>query len=162
MSSHSETAVRKVLILGLGNILFQDEGLGVRAAECLQACNSIPEDVQVLDGGTLGLSLLPFLDDVTHLLILDTVDAGQPPGTLVRLEGKAIPVALSHKLSMHQVGLQELLVAGSLTGSLPENIVLWGVQPETIDWGLGLTNPVENALEQLVDSVLNELANLGI
>ena len=143
---------RKVLILGLGNTLLQDEGLGVRAAERLRDSGSLPAQAEALDGGTLGLGLLPFLRGVTDLLILDAVDLDQPPGTLIHLEGDAIPKALAPKLSMHQVGLQELLAAGSFSGSLPERIVLLGLQPETVDWGVDLTPTVEAALGSLVES----------
>jgi hydrogenase maturation protease len=151
----------KTLILGLGNLLLADEGLGVRAVERLRDGYNISEEVEALDGGTLGLSLLPYLSGVKNLLILDAVDTGFNPGALIRLEGTAIPAALAVKLSMHQIGLQELLAAGSISGELPERIVLWGIQPERIDWGVGLTPPVEAALDNLVYEVLEELRGWG-
>ena len=80
-------------MLGLGNILLMDEGLGVRAVERLAAAYDLPENVEILDGGTLGLDLLPRLDGVDALLLVDAVKAGGPPGTLVRLEGDAIQAA---------------------------------------------------------------------
>jgi hydrogenase maturation protease len=153
---------RQILILGLGNILLQDEGLGVRAVERLTSQYALPENVQIMDGGTLGLDLLPYLAGVTDLLILDAVDAGQPAGVLARLEGEAIPAALSLKMSMHQVGLQDLLAASSLRGSLPERIVVWGIQPVSLDWGVELTPSVQTALGQLVAAAVNELREWGI
>jgi hydrogenase maturation protease len=146
---------RKVLILGLGNTLLQDEGLGVRAAERLRDGGSLPAQAEALDGGTLGLGLLPYLKGVTDLLILDAVDLDQPPGSLFRLEGDAIPAVLAPKLSMHQVGLQELLAAGSFSGSLPERVVLLGIQPEAVDWGLDLTPTIEAAMDVLVEFASN-------
>ena len=143
---------RKILILGLGNTLLQDEGLGVRAVERLRLGGALPPQVEALDGGTLGLGLLPYLKGVTDLLILDAVDLDQPPGSLIRLEGDAIPAVLAPKLSMHQVGLQELLAAGSFSGSLPERVVLLGLQPENVDWGLDLTPTIEAAMDKLVES----------
>ena len=152
----------KTLILGLGNLLRQDEGLGVRAIELLRAGFILPDTLQTLDGGTLGLSLLPYLKEAKRLLILDAVDSGQLPGKLIRLEGEAIPIALSLKMSMHQVGLQDLLAAGSFAEALPERIVLWGIQPQHMDWGIGLTPPVEAALESLVCAAVKELQAWGI
>ncbi len=143
---------RKILILGLGNTLLQDEGLGVRAVERLRDSGSLPDQVEALDGGTLGLGLLPYLRGVTDLLILDAVDMDQPPGTLIRLENDAIPAALAPKFSMHQVGLQDLLAAGSFSGSLPRRVVLLGIQPESIDWGVDLSSTVAASLEKLVET----------
>ena len=146
-----------ILLLGLGNILLQDEGLGVYALEQLQARYHLPANVRALDGGTMGLDLLPYLGQATHLLILDAVQIGQPPGTLVRLEGAEIPAALSLKMSMHQVGLQELLALGDLVGTLPPRVVVWGIQPAWLDWGLELSPPVLNRLDNLIESAVLEL-----
>jgi len=148
---------RKTLILGLGNLLLQDEGLGVRAIERLRQNNSLPEEVEILDGGTLGISLLPYFAGITDLLIVDAVDFDQPPGSMVRLEGEAIPATLLPKLSMHQVGLQELLAAGYISGELPPRIVLLGLQPERVDWGTELSPAIEGALDGLAQAVLEEL-----
>jgi len=146
-----------ILVLGLGNILLQDEGLGVRALEQLVTQHRLPADIQALDGGTLGLDLLPYLEQATDLLILDAVQTGQPPGALVRLEGDAIPSALSLKLSVHQVGLQELLALGNLQGTLPRRIVLWGMEPASLEWGLDLSPAVAARLDDLVGAVAQEL-----
>ena len=124
----------KILVLGLGNILLQDEGLGVRTVERLMADFSLPPEVEALDGGVMGLDLLPRLEGVSALLIVDAVRAGWPPGTLVRLEGDAIPAALAHKMSMHQSGLQELLAVSAFRGSLPPHVVLCGLEPAVVDW----------------------------
>ena len=150
-----------ILVLGLGNILLQDEALGVLAAGRLQTQLASRPDlsgkVQVLDGGTLGLDLLTYLFDAKRVLFLDAVDAGQKPGELVRLEGEAIPAALAVKLSMHQVGLQDLLAACWFRGKLPEKMVLWGMQPDVVDWGLELTPVVSKAMPQLVENAYQEL-----
>lgn len=153
---------RQILILGLGNILLQDEGLGVRAAERLAARYRLPPEVQVMDGGVMGLDLLPHLEGVTHLLITDAVQTGQPPGSLVRLEGEAIPAALSLKMSMHQVGLQELLALAGFQGTLPEQVVLWGLEPASLDWGLELSAPIAAQIDALVDAAVGELRAWGV
>jgi hydrogenase maturation protease len=154
--------VSQVLILGLGNILFQDEGLGVRAVERLAARYRLPEGVRAIDGGVMGLDLLPYLEGVDDLLILDAVDCGEAPGTLVRLEGDSIPAALSLKMSMHQVGLQELLALAAFEGTLPQRVVLWGLEPASLDWGVGLSATVDSQLDGLVEAASRELAEWGI
>lgn len=150
------------LVMGLGNIILRDEGLGVRAVERLCERYALPEGAEALDGGTLGLHLLPYLEGVRSLLIVDAVRADEPPGTLVRLEGDAIPQALAHKMSMHQFGLSELLAVGSIQGALPERIVLWGMVPTLMEPGLDLTAPVAAGLDALVERVVGELASWGV
>ncbi|MEI7771043.1 MAG: HyaD/HybD family hydrogenase maturation endopeptidase [Chloroflexales bacterium] len=152
----------EVLVLGLGNIILRDEGLGVRACEQLLDRYTLAAGVEALDGGTLGLHLLPYLDGVRDLLIIDAVRADGPPGTLVRLEGDAIPAALAHKMSMHQFGLSELLAVGRIQGCLPQRIVLWGMVPTVMEPGLDLTEPVAACLAALVDAVAGELAAWGL
>ena len=150
------------LVLGLGNIILRDEGLGVRACEQLLEQYTLPEGVDALDGGTLGLHLLPYLDGVRDLLIIDAVRAEAPPGTLIRLEGDAIPAALAHKMSMHQFGLSELLAVGRLQGILPQRMVLWGMVPTVMEPGLDLTEAVAASLTSLVEAVVSELASWGV
>jgi len=152
----------KTLVLGLGNIIMRDEGLGVRACERLTQCYRLPDDVTVLDGGTLGLDLLPYLEGVTDLLIIDAVNAGAPPGSLVRLENEQIPQALALKMSMHQVGLQELLAVMALRGQTLPRVVLWGMEPLILEPGLDLSEPVLANLDTLVASVVAELRSWGM
>ena len=147
----------KILVLGLGNLLLQDEGLGVQAVQRLESNYQLPPDVEIIDGGTKGLDLLHYLEGVTDLLILDAVQIDKAPGTLIRLEGEAIPKALSVKMSMHQVGLQELLALGDLQGTLPSRIVLLGLEPAVVDWGLELSPPVADKLDELVEAASDEL-----
>jgi hydrogenase maturation protease len=152
----------RILVLGLGNVLLRDEGLGVRLVQRLQDNYSFPDNVELLDGGTLGLDLLPFLEGATGLILVDAVDVGEPPGTVVRWEGDDIPASLTFKLSPHQAGLADLLAAARLTGALPERIVLWGMQPAAIEPGLELTPEVEAAMPELEAGVLGELRDWGI
>jgi len=149
------------LVLGLGNLLLSDEGIGVHVVQHLSQRYDVPEQVQILDGGTLGLGLLPYLQGVTHLLVVDAVDAGQPPGTVVRLEGEEIPSALAHKMSMHQVGLQELLALSQLSGHTPAHIVLIGVQPASLEPGLEPSPLIAAHLSALADRVAGELRAWG-
>ncbi len=152
----------KTLVLGLGNIIMRDEGLGVRACERLTQRYRLPDDVTVLDGGTLGLDLLSYLEEVTDLLIIDAVSAGALPGSLVRLENEQIPQTLALKTSMHQVGLQELLAVMALRGQTLLRVVLWGMEPLILEPGLDLSEPVAMNLDALVTSVVAELRSWGI
>ena len=156
------TAESAILVLGIGNVLLSDEGAGVRALECLQDTHLLPDCVQVLDGGTMGLDLLPYIERASSLLILDAVRTGRPPGSLVRLEGSEIPAVLALKLSVHQVGLQELLAASLFRQTLPSRIVLLGIEPTVIDWGLDLSVPVAASLNDLVDAAASELESWGV
>ena len=152
----------KTLVLGLGNIIMRDEGLGVRACERLTQRYRLPDDVTVLDGGTLGLDLLPYLEGVTDLLIIDAVSAGGSAGSLVRLANEQIPQALALKMSMHQVGLQELLAVMALRGQTSPHVVLWGMEPLILEPGLDLSEPVLANLDTLVASVVAELRSWGM
>jgi hydrogenase maturation protease len=151
-----------ILVLGLGNVLLRDEGVGVRALECLVERYALPKEVQALDGGTMGLDLLPYVERASALLILDAVQTGQPPGSLVRLEGDEIPATLALKLSVHQVGFQELLAASLFRGTMPARIVLLGIEPALVEWGLDLSPSVAAALDELVECAMQELRDWGV
>lgn len=151
----------ETLVLGLGNILLGDDGVGVRAVERLQALYDLPEDLRVLDGGTLGLDLLPYVEDADRLLLIDAVQAGQEPGTPLRLEGEEVPAFLAVKLSPHQMALPDLLAAARLRGRYPSEVVLWGVQPGPMTTTLDLSPPVAAQVDALVDRLLADLGRWG-
>ena len=154
--------MQHTLVLGLGNILLRDEGIGVRAVELLTERYEFPPEVELLDGGTLGLNLLPYVEDADRLLIIDAVDVDGEPGTVVCLEGEEIPASLSVKISPHQVGLADLLAAARLRGHCPGEMMLVGVQPSVVDVGLELSPPVEAQVASLVDAALSQLSRWGI
>lgn len=151
-----------VLVLGIGNLIMSDDGVGVRVVQLLQERYRFPEEVTLLDGGTLGLDLLPKLEGVERLLVVDAVETGGAPGTLLRLSGDDIPLALETKVSPHQMGLKDLLTVASLQGFDPAEMVLWGVQPECIEMGMELSPVVAEQVAQLTENVLIELANWGV
>jgi len=153
----------ETLVLGLGNILLRDEGVGVRVVERLLEQYDFPEGVRVMDGGTLGLDLLPFLEEASRLLVIDAVQARKPPGTLVRLVGDEIPIFLdASKVSPHQEGLQDLLAVAVLKGYLPDEVVFWGAQITSLGVGLDLSEAVAEQVDALAEKVLAELAQWGI
>ena len=149
-----------ILVLGIGNLIMSDDGIGVRVVQLLAERYRFPAGVTVLDGGTLGLDLLPKLEGITRLLVVDAVDVGKPPGTLVRLSGDEVPVVLETKVSPHQMGLKDLLAVAMLQGFAPCEMVLWGVQPALIEPGLELSPVVAPQLEPLLRHVVAELERL--
>ncbi len=151
-----------ILALGLGNILLSDEGIGVWVAESLRRRFEFPPNVTVLEGGTLGLDLLPRLDGVNRLLLIDAVTLGRAPGDVLRLEGDEVPAVLDVKVSPHQVGVQDLLAAARLMGSEPPQVVLWGMEPERLEPGTGFSASVREALPRLEAAVLDELHRWGV
>jgi hydrogenase maturation protease len=154
--------VKKTLVLGLGNILLRDEALGVRVVERLQRLCEFPEDVLVIDGGTLGLDLLFYVEEVQRMLVIDAMEMNAEPGTIARLEGDEVPAFLGVKISPHQVGLADLMGVARLRGLCPEEVVLWGAQPGTIGVGLDLSPAVAQQVDVLADRALAELDRWGI
>ncbi|WP_326542901.1 HyaD/HybD family hydrogenase maturation endopeptidase [Pseudorhodoferax sp.] len=158
------TAVQPaIVVLGIGNLLWADEGFGVRCAEALAAGWHFAPGVQVVDGGTQGLYLLPQVQAATHLLIFDAVDYGLPPGTLKLVEDDEVPRFLgARKMSLHQTGFQEVLSLARLTGHWPAHVLLVGCQPaELDDFGGSLTPPVKTALPQALAAALQRLRAWG-
>jgi hydrogenase maturation protease len=153
----------ETVVLGIGNVLWADEGFGVRAVEALQAGWQFDGEIALVDGGTQGLYLLPLVQSARRLLILDAVDYGLPPGTLKRLDGDAVPRFLgAKKMSLHQSGFQEVLQLACLTGTLPDEVVLIGCQPEELDdYGGSLRPCVKAALAQALPLALAQLAAWG-
>jgi hydrogenase maturation protease len=150
-----------LLILGLGNVLCGDDGLGAAAVARLAREWTCPPGVFVRDGGTLGLALVPLLEAARDVILVDAVRADATPGTLVRLEGEAVPAAALERLSVHQVGVADLLGALAWRGRMPRRLVLLGLVPETIDLHLGRSPAIDAALPALVAAVVADAARSG-
>ncbi|HMM20242.1 MAG TPA: HyaD/HybD family hydrogenase maturation endopeptidase [Selenomonadales bacterium] len=149
--------MKPITVLGIGNILLRDEGLGVRAVERLAAQYRFPDDVQVLDGGTLGLELVRFLAGTRRLLVVDAVSGAGQPGTFYRLAGEEVQAYFQEKMSMHELGIKDVLAVLQVTGQPVEEVVIIGVQPESLDMGLELTPVVAAALDRVITAVCDEL-----
>jgi hydrogenase maturation protease len=146
-----------VLILGLGNPLRGDDGIGPRVIKELNR-RGLPEGVAALDAGTGGLDLLHVLEGWEQVILIDTAGIGQGPGQFIRFApGEARFVGTSDTLSLHNAGLAEALALAKAIGQPLPEMVIFGVQPEKISWGEGLSPAVEAALPALVDAVLEEL-----
>lgn len=150
-----------LLVLGLGNPLCQDDGAGVVAVTRILESWSPGPGVTLMEGGTLGLWLLPLLESYRTVLLVDAIRADGEPGTLVRIDGEEVARAAAHRLSVHQVGVGDLMDAAQLRGTLPPRLTLLGVVPEALSLGLGLTPRVERALPLLMNRVLEACAELG-
>ena len=151
-----------ILVLGIGNLIMSDDGIGVRVVQRLLEKYRFPPEVTVVDGGTLGLDLLPMLEGGEKLLLVDAVETDADAGTIVRISGQGIPIAMKNKLSAHQAGLQDLLLLAELQGYLPRDMVLLGVHPEDIGIGLELSAQVASRLDPLVALALEELEQWGV
>jgi len=152
----------KVLVLGIGNLVMSDDGVGVKVVQRLQREYRFADTVAIMDGGTLGLDLLPKLEGIERLIVVDAIETGQKPGTCVRLTGRELPIALETKVSPHQMGLKDLLSVAELLGHSPREMVLIGVQPGSIEMDTELTAGVEVKLDELTRMVLNELDAWGV
>jgi len=152
----------KTLIIGVGNLLLTDEGVGIHAAQRLLREYQLPEEVLVLDGGTLGLDLLYYLEGIENLLLIDAVLMNKEPGTLMRMVDDEVPSYMTFKMSPHHIGIPDMLFAAKLKGLYPPNVVLWGVQPEIVDIGLDLSESVAKQVDPLLDHILEELQRWGV
>ena len=152
-----------IVVLGIGNLLWADEGFGVRCVEALRAGWDFAPHVQLVDGGTQGLYLLPLVQAAQQLLILDAVDFGLAPGSLMQVEDDDVPRFLgARKMSLHQTGFQEVLMLANVTGSLPRPLVLVGCQPEVLDdYGGSLRPVVRAAVDAALPLAIERLAQWG-
>ncbi|MBL8328480.1 MAG: HyaD/HybD family hydrogenase maturation endopeptidase [Rubrivivax sp.] len=152
-----------IVVLGIGNVLWADEGFGVRCVEALQARYTFADHVQLIDGGTQGLYLIPQVHAADKLLILDAVDYGLEPGTLKLVSNDEVPRFLgAKKMSLHQTGFQEVLALAQLTGAYPEEVLLIGCQPEELeDYGGSLRDSVKQALERALELAVQRLQDWG-
>ena len=153
-----------VLILGIGNILWADEGFGVRVLEQLHAQYQFPDHVELLDGGTQGIYLVQYVERADILIVFDAVDYGLAPGTLKRVENDAVPQFMgAKKMSLHQTGFQEVLAMAALLGRYPQHLLLLGVQPvELEDFGGSLRPAVKAQIEPVIQITLDYLKSFGI
>jgi hydrogenase maturation protease len=145
------------VVIGIGNIVLSDDGLGVHAVRRLRDRHTL-HGVELIEGGTAGLLLLPHLADARRAILVDAIDVGAPSGTLVRLEGEACKRAFSTGLTAHEVGLADLLAAARISGAWPEALVIHGAQPASTAVRTTLSAPLAARLDELVDRIAAELA----
>lgn len=152
-----------ILVLGVGNILLSDEGIGVRVVEALEQRYRLPLEVEVLDGGTAGMELMEAMANRTHLIIVDAiVSRKSAPGSLLILRDGEVPALFNNKISPHQLGLSDVLSALRFTDEFPQKITLVGVIPQSLTPHIGLTPKVQASLEPALEAVLMALQASGV
>jgi hydrogenase maturation protease len=151
----------RTIVIGLGNPLMGDDGLGLAALEQLRAGYEIPDDVELVDGGTWGMNLLPVIEDAGRVLLMDAIDVNAAPGTLIRLERERLPRYLATKISPHQVDLRDVLALAELRGTLPADTLALGLQPASVELRDSLSDVVRRQVDNLVAVVAQELDRRG-
>lgn len=151
-----------VTILGVGNVILRDEGFGVRVAEYLDAHYEFPENVQIVDGGTLGIELTQYVTGTNKLLVIDSINGGAEPGTLFRFHNDDVMDHFQEKISAHEVGIQDVLALLTVTGHKIPDVVVIGAQPYDLEAGVELSPGMQKLMPQVVEQALKELAAWGI
>jgi hydrogenase maturation protease len=146
----------RILVLGLGNLVHSDDGVGVHAIRRLQHDERVPAGVELLDGGTQGISLLPHVSGCDCLLVLDAIDAGKPPGTVLRMPGGTLE-GLPGKSSVHQLGFADLFVVMKLLQDVPPEVTILGVQPSSTEWSSQLSPQVKEAMPELINLAVAQI-----
>lgn len=161
-SPFDEIYATEIMVLGIGCILYSDEGFGVRVVEKMEKLYEFPENVLLVDGGVLGINLLGVISKPDHLIVVDAIRNKGKPGDLYRLEGDAIPERIRAKNSLHQVDFLEALTLCQALDHVPKTVII-GVEPEDIDTqSLELTPPIQVKVDPVIDMVLSELKRLGV
>jgi hydrogenase maturation protease len=164
MNDQSAAPERRIVVLGVGNLLWADEGFGVRCVEALDAGWDLPPDVGLMDGGTLGLALVPLLLDTTHVLLFDAVAHRGEPGTLIVARDDEIPALMGgNKMSLHQVGMNDILASLELLNHKPAHFTVVGIRPvELADYGGSLTERVQSQIPDALQLGIEELRRWGV
>ncbi|RNC29027.1 MAG: Hydrogenase 2 maturation protease [Candidatus Dichloromethanomonas elyunquensis] len=150
----------KIMIMGVGNVLLSDEGLGVYFLQNLKQEN-LPDNVELLEGGTAGLELVHLIREVDYLIIIDAVNAGVQPGSIFRFRPDAIKVLPeNYEVSFHQVGIMEVLTLANILGNAPKTII-YGIQPKNLEWGLELSEEVRVVWPCLREKMIEDINNIN-
>jgi len=147
---------KPILILGIGNILLKDEGVGVHTAKKMMEMD-LPPDVEVMDGGTMGLNLLYYIEGRKKVIVIDTVLVGDPPGTIYRFTDESLVDNKPSLRTAHGIDFTDVIKTSKMLGTKPEEIVFIGIEPESLDEGLELTPTIEKRVPVLIKMVMKEL-----
>ena len=147
----------KVKVIGVGNILLRDEGVGVRVIDYIKEKRQLPREIEIVDGGTGGMRLIPLIKDADYLIIIDAVKGGGRPGDIYKFTIDDLPLRIKQKTSLHEVGLQEIFsLLHLLKEKRPETVII-GVEPKEIAYGVGLTPEVESVVTEIALKVSGEV-----
>lgn len=148
---------KKISIIGIGNILMMDEGIGVHAVTSFPERYEIPGTVEIIDGGTQGLDLLPYLDGRDKVIVVDAVNFGRQPGAIAVIENDDVPAMIESKASLHHLGLADVLSVAKMTDALPGELCLIGIQPKTLDLGLDMTPEMGDSVPLIHEQIAAKL-----
>lgn len=164
VNSVDQTQPLRVIIMGIGNLLWADEGFGIRAVETLHQRYQFADNVEVMDGGTQGLYLVQHVQRCDLLVVFDAIDYGLAPGTMKVIQGDDVPKYMgAKKMSLHQTGFQEVLAMSEFTGNYPQHLLLIGVQPvELEDFGGSLRPAVQAQVDPAIRTALDYLQGFGV
>ena len=151
----------QALVLGIGNLLIGDEGVGCKTVEELARRYQLPPEVECIDGGTAGFELLPMLEGRDHVILIDALRDEREPGTVIMVEDEHVPKAFMNRTTPHQLGICDVLAAAELTDALPKHLTLYGVEPKQLDVGIGLSPEVEAGMEKVISAVVEQLRHSG-
>ena len=165
MSKHyldSQVSSADVTVLGIGNLLMGDEGVGVHLVQTLEESYTFSPAINLIDGGTTGLDLIPYFEDCKKMIIVDAVDFQKEPGHIGTLYNEEIHYRFNTKLSLHHAGLADVLSVIKLTDIPSPDMMLIGVQPQIVEMGIKLSDVISNEMEQLLNKVIEKLEEWGI
>lgn len=151
----------KALVLGIGNLLIGDEGVGCLTVEELSRRYTLPPSVECVDGGTAGFELLSMIDGKDQVILIDALRNDMAPGTVVMVEGEHVPKAFLARTTPHQLGICDVLAAAQLCETMPEHLTLYGIEPKQMEVGIGLTPEVEAGMEKIINAVVDQLRHYG-
>ena len=151
----------QALVLGIGNLLIGDEGVGCKTVEELSRRYTFPPSVDCVDVGTAGFELLSMIDSKDHVILIDALRDDREPGTVIMVEGEHVPKAFLNRLTPHQLGICDVLAAAQLTDTMPGHLTLFGIEPKQLDVGIGLSPEVEAAMEKTIGAVVDQLRHFG-
>lgn len=151
-----------VLVLGIGNILLSDEGIGVRVVEALEEQYRLPPGVECVDGGTSGFALMDLFEGRDHVLIVDAIVSDAAPGTVVKLVDREVPTFFQARMTPHQIGLSDVLAALMLLDRGPKALTLLGIVPASLELSVELSPTLKSDLDGYVERVAQELNVIGV
>ena len=149
------------LVLGIGNLLIGDEGVGCKTVEELVRRYDLPDSVECIDGGTAGFELLSLLEGRDQVILIDALRDDRAPGTVIMVENEHVPKAFMARTTPHQLGICDVLAAAELTDIMPRRLTLYGVEPKQLDVGIGLSPEVEAGMEKIISAVVEQLRHSG-
>jgi len=152
----------QILVLGIGNMLLQDEGIGVHIIQALQNRFDFPPGVELLDGGTAGMELVEAMMDQDQVIVIDAIRSDGEPGTLIQLEGSEVPAFLQQHLTPHLLGLTDVLATLTIAGKTPERLILLGIVPHSMELSVTLSDPLQAQFDSLVAQVAGKLGEFGL